>query len=353
MMRVLEFFVVSAVILGATARVRADEITIRLGEPSPSASAVAPVEPVVSASPSPVPSPASVTQAASPPPIAAGQDESEMILVPEGEFTMGSKDFADEFPERKVWVDNFEIDKYEVTNQRFTKFVDATGYVTDAERLGGAFSYVVATDKWERLQGVDWRHPVGPGTTMEDKLDHPVVNVSWNDAQAFCEWAGKRLPTEAEWEKAARGTDGRKYPWGTTSPAQQVMCNYLDKRGTATGMKDPIPGDDALDDGFARTAPVGKFPNGASPFGPLDMGGNVWEWCSDWYAEEYYKKAPVGNPRGANIAMASTTGTPRKVLRGGCFYSHSGFVRSSQRYPRDIDDAFLSGGFRCVRYWEP
>ncbi|TES92597.1 MAG: formylglycine-generating enzyme family protein [Candidatus Cloacimonadota bacterium] len=193
-----------------------------------------------------------------------GKDGSILIKIPAGEFTMGSNDGDDdEKPVHTVYLDEYYICKYEVTNSQYNKFCDATGrnYPDDP--------------KFEGMSDYFTNYP-----------DYPVVKVSWNDAVAYCRWAGLRLPTEAEWEKAARGTDSRKYPWGNSKP---------DAGGTYRANYDP--GEDEVD-GYKYTSPFGSFPDGISPYGCYDMAGNVWEWCSDWYGEHYYRDSPERNPEG-------------------------------------------------------
>ncbi|MGV8121672.1 MAG: SUMF1/EgtB/PvdO family nonheme iron enzyme [Candidatus Xenobiia bacterium LiM19] len=191
------------------------------------------------------------------------KDGAETVLVPAGEFLMGSpsgEGSDSECPRREVYLDAYHIYKHPVTNGQFASFVKETGY--DAEG--------------------DWKKYALPG-----KENHPVVAVTWNDAQAYCKWAEGALPTEAQWEKAARGTDGRNYPWGNTW--DDSKCNWY--RGPkVAGMANLYGG--------RGTTPVGSFPSGVSPWGCLDVAGNVWEWCSDWYEENYYKSSPSRNPEG-------------------------------------------------------
>ena len=211
------------------------------------------VTPLVS---SPPPSsPATGTQVAvgiypqqpqTPPATIVGNDRAEMVLVPAGEFSMGDDQDDDEKPTHRVYLDAFYIDKYEVTNAHFQQFVQAMGHRTQAERAG---------------DNMTWRAPRGSGSSIAGLEQHPVVRVSQEDAKAYCTWAGKRLPTEAEWEKAARGTDGRIYPWGN---------QFDSKRGNFAGRT-------------KGTVPVGSYEGGQSPYGAHDMAGNVWEWVADWY----------------------------------------------------------------------
>lgn len=251
--------------------------------------------------PTPVPPPPTPTFAPAPTPAekaALEKLEVPMVSILAGEFIMGS-DRGIERPPHKVFVEAFEIDKFEVTNEQFARFVEETGYVTDAEKVGDSMT-------WQ--------------TYAEGKLNHPVVKVSWNDAVAFCKWAGKRLPTEAEWEKAARGTDGRIYPWGNEwAPV---------KANTKEG-------------GYRGTTIVGSFPEGASPYGVMDMAGNVAEWTSDWF--QPYPGYPGGDPE------AQYFGEKYRVIRGGGWFSDKELVRASYRSCSSVDLANDDVGFRCAR----
>ena len=283
-------------------------------------------------------------------------DEMEMVYVPEGEFIMGSTLveventlqscteravgpdcdrawFEWEQPQHTVYLDSFWIDRHEVTNEQFSHFVDATGYRTDAEREEGT-SWVFTDGEWQVIEDVDWLHPWSPDANLLDQMDHPVIQMSWNDAQAYCAWAGGRLPTEAEWEKAARGTDAPQYPWGYTFDGSRL--NFCD-RNCEMDWKDP----DA-DDGYGRTAPVGSYPAGASPYGALDMAGNVWEWVADRYDEDYYSHSPNTNPPGPDSGEG-------RAVRGGSWFSLQYWARSAIRF-RNFPDFATSYivGFRCV-----
>jgi formylglycine-generating enzyme required for sulfatase activity/serine/threonine protein kinase len=262
-------------------------------------------------------------------------DGVEMVLVPAGEYVMGSEELGDdERPAHRVYVDGFWIDRYEVTNERFARFVAATGYQTEAERRGGG--WVWKGSEWGKVEGADWRHPHGPGSSIEGKMDRPVVLVSWNDAEAYCRWAGKRLPSEAEWEKAASwaeeqgsgGAGGRKrrYPWGDEFDADR--CNTQES-------------------GIGDTTPVGTYsPGGDSACGAADMTGNVWEWVADWYGSDAYSQAPAANPTGP------VTGT-YKVLRGGAWPFDEVYARAAFRYSVRPDYTYDFAGFRCVSRHEP
>jgi serine/threonine-protein kinase len=224
----------------------------------------------------------------------------EMVLVAGGRFAMGPS-------RREVHVDGVYVDRTPVTNAEFAVFVDATGY---KPQDAGAKRFLA-----------HWRN--GKAPTGEDR--HPVVFVSWFDARAYASWAGRRLPTEAEWEKAARGTDGRKYPWGRTEPRSN-HANFGRSR-----------------DG---TTPVGTFVEGASPYGLLDMAGNVWEWCEDFYDEEFYEKGPTVNPK---LVVSAGKNQNGHVMRGGSFMYDARALRTYARISFDPHYRFAEGGFRCAK----
>ena len=252
-----------------------------------------------------------------PPKAARGEDGAEMVLVPAGEFVMGSEDYDDEKPRHRVYLDAFYVDKFELTNALFERFVRSTGHQTTAEREGWA--YALTGSKWDKVNGAAWKTPQGPGSSAD--TSHPVIQVSWQDADAYCRWAGKRLPTEAEWEKAAHGTDGRKYPWGEQWDASRANSS---------------------ESKLGRTTPVGSYASGASPYGAHDMAGNVWEWVADWYDKDYYKRSPERNPQGPD------SGTSR-VLRGGSWYNGPVNLRTAYRYYNSPDYRGDGFGFRCAR----
>lgn len=311
------------------------------GKPTQAVSSPTSVSTYTSSTQPPVPS-------TTPGPAASPVDGMVIVYVPEGSFTMGSDAddalaecqkytsdcdrswFTDEEPVHTVYLYAYWIDETEVTNTMFEIFVQSTGCTTDAEKKG---SSVVFTESggWE-APGANWQHPEGEGSSISGKGNYPVVHVSWNDAQAYCEWAGRRLPTEAEWEKATRGTDARIYPWGAQPPAGNLL-NFADVNLNIDWAERSV------DDGYQFTAPVGSYPSGASPYGALDMAGNVWEWVADWYSKTYYGSSPSSNPLGP------TSGQYR-VYRGGSWSDSS--VRSAER-TRDepgLTSNFL--GFRCA-----
>jgi formylglycine-generating enzyme required for sulfatase activity len=255
-----------------------------------------------------------------------------MVYVPAGDFIMGT-DLSNDYekPPHQVYLDAFWIDRTEVTNAQFASFVEATGYQTDAERRGGGTNY--SAEGRVPVEGANWRHPQGPRSDLVGLDDHPVILVSWNDAAAYCAWRDARLPTEAEWEKAARGDDGRKHPWGDLF--YRDLLNYCDTNCAfdwrATG----------ADDGFRFTAPVGSYPAGASPYGVLDMAGNVREWVADWYREDYYGHSPSTNPAGP------ATGAMR-AARGSAWHDVEWTIRITDRYRYDPASAGDEVGFRCA-----
>lgn len=258
-----------------------------------------------------------------------------MVLIPAGAFMMGSDDGdSDEKPVHEVYVDAFYLDQHEVTVAKFREFVNVNGYKTDAEKEG--FSYIWNGTEWEKKEGINWRHNA-EGKISAD--NYPVINVSWNDATAYAKWAKKRLPTEAEWEYAARsGSKGYKYSWGNGSPTGKKGGNIADEAGKRVFSSWTIW--EGYDDGFAYTAPVGSFdPN---EFGLYDMTGNVWEWCTDWYAEDYYSKSPKQNPKGP------TTGEQR-VLRGGSWFDNPHYVRCANRFRNYPSVRSGNVGFRCAQ----
>ena len=259
-----------------------------------------------------------------------------MVYIPAGEFEMGSEEGdPDEQPVHRVRLDAFWIDRTEATVAQFRDFVHATGHETTAEQQGWGWAWLETSVDWQKTEGADWQHPQGPGSQTED--DHPVVQVSWRDAVAYCEWAGARLPSEAEWEYAARGPEGRVYPWGDLVDRQRL--NYCDARCPT------LWPDMEADDGYATTAPVGSFPAGASWCGAHGLGGNVGEHVADWYDGDYYSRSPTENPTGP------ATGRLR-VSRGGSWGSPPDGARGANRGagpPEDADDA---DGFRCAMHAE-
>jgi formylglycine-generating enzyme required for sulfatase activity len=252
-----------------------------------------------------------------------------MVYIAGGEFLMGSADedakaLANEKPQHVVNLDAFWVDYTEVTVAQYAVFVAETGYRSTAEKMGWAYAYVESAKEWQRVKGADWQHPFGPTSNAED--NHPVTQVTWNDAVEYCAWVGGSLPSEAQWEKAARGTDGRIYPWGDDFDGTRL--NYCDTR---------CGGDTRYDDGYQFTAPVGSYPTGASPYGVLDMAGNVWEWTADWFTSSYNEQTAVQNPNG-----------PARVLRGGSWNHDRAGMRAAYRLDAPPDTSVDNFGFRCV-----
>lgn len=265
--------------------------------------------------------------------------EINLIEVPAGEFLMGSDNDNNlsTSPARLVYLDAYYIFETMVTNAMFARFVAQTGHVTTAEILG--WSLVFNGQGWDERPGAYWAAPTGPGSDLIGMDDYPVFHVSWYDADAFCQWYDGRLPTEAEWEKAARGPNGRIFPWGGhgQSAVTGDRANFCD-------VNCPLDIDwkiEDQDDGYATTSPVGVYPKGASPYGVLDMAGNINEWVSDWYASDYYTHAPDNNPTGP------ATGTER-VHRGGSWFSGWTRLRAFSRNKNTPDHTHDLEGFRCV-----
>ncbi len=262
------------------------------------------------------------------------KDGMTLVYVPAGDFTMGSNDGADdEKPIHTVYLDAYWIDQVEVTNAMFAEFVAATDYQTDSEIQGWAIAWL--GNGWVEVNGANWQHPHGPSSGTSGLIDYPVVQVSWNDAKTYCEWAGRRLPTEAEWEKAARGTDERIYPWGNKFDCRKG--NFDDETQFDSYV---VPGGPNCDN-YLETAPVGSFQSGVSPYQVYDMAGNVWEWINDWYVSIYYLSAPYKNPTGPSSGSY-------RGLRGGSWYYDGEFVRTSDRYNGIQGGRGLHIGFRCA-----
>jgi formylglycine-generating enzyme required for sulfatase activity len=265
------------------------------------------------------------------------KDGMVMVYVPAGPFRMGGdgKDYFDEKPIHTLSLDAFWIDKTEVTNAMFQKFVHTIGYKTDAEKAG--VSLIVPYYKeFKYTPGANWQHPQGIGSDLTNLSEHPVVHISWNDAKTYCEWVGARLPSEAEWEKTARGIDGRTYPWGEMVPNGELL-NFADKN------LDVDWADKNSNDGYKFTSPVGSYPAGASPYGALDMLGNVLQWTSDWY--QAYPGSDYNG--GTDYTGSSIFGTKYRVRRGLSWFSQINY--SSRRDFGVPEESSNAGGFRCIR----
>ncbi len=282
-----------------------------------------------------------------------------MVEIPAGPFWMGSSD-ADVFPDdgegpvREVEVSAFRIDAKAVSNAQFASFVKATGYVTEAERFGWSFvfhDFVAGADRgsvmnarvpqapwWLGVSGADWRHPEGPSSQVGTRSNHPVVHVSWADAAGYAAWAGKRLPTEAEWEKAARGgLQRQRYPWGDEfTPRGRHRCN------TWQGV---FPRQNTADDGFLGTAPVDAYrPNG---YGLFNTSGNVWEWCADWFSADWH----VAESTATRVDPTGPAAGEVRVMRGGSYLCHRSYCnryRVAARTRNTPDSSSGHLGFRCA-----
>jgi formylglycine-generating enzyme required for sulfatase activity len=258
-----------------------------------------------------------------------------MVFIGGGTFRMGDDDgMPYEGPAHEVELEPFWIDAREVTVADFARFVEATGYRTHAERFGWSGVFDTAAGRWSRVGGADWRRPEGPGSRAEP--DEPVCQVSWRDAAEYARWAGKRLPTEAEWEYAARGgLAGKRYAWGDElRPGGRPVANWWQGR---------FPEENTGEDGFFRRAPVGSFPpNG---YGLYDTAGNVWEWCSDRYADDYYSRSPRRDPPGP-------AGGAERAMRGGswlCSENYCANYRVAARSHATPDTGLNNLGFRCAK----
>jgi len=300
----------------------------------------------------------------------------EMVRIPGSNFLMGSdRHYAEEAPAHRVWVDGFWIDRHPVTNEDFDAFVDETNYVTVAERpvraedYTGSLPHMLAPGSivfqkphrfvdtrnhynwWNYVIGADWRHPFGPKSSLTAKSKHPVVQIAYEDAMAYAQWAGKELPTEAEWEYAARGgLEGAEFAWGEEfMPKGYVMANTW---------QGEFPWQNLTCGGYEGTSPVDLFaPNG---YGLFDMIGNVWEWTADWYAPRHRAvdccggdaRNPKGGERDGSIdVFATSLPIPRKVMKGGsylCAPNYCRRYRPAARMAQPIDTATCHLGFRCV-----
>ena len=300
-----------------------------------------------------------------------------MVWIPAGEFLMGSdRHYPEEAPVHRVAVDGFYMDQHLVTNAEFRRFVEATGHVTFAEIAPNPADYPGALPQmlvpsslvfvqpkarvdmgnignwWMFMRGADWRHPYGPKSTLDGLDHHPVVHIAFSDAEAYTKWAGKELPTEAEWEYAARGgVEGAEFAWGDeVTPGGRYMANYW---------QGEFPWQNLATDGFERTSPVGAF--AANSFGLYDMIANTWEWTTDWYqprhpAERQKACCVPHNPRGARKQDSYDPNQPkikipRKVLKGGshlCAKNYCYRYRPAARYPHPVDTSTSHIGFRCI-----
>jgi formylglycine-generating enzyme len=308
-----------------------------------------------------------------------------MVWVPGGKFKMGGSDgFPDEQPIHEVELDGFWMDSTEVTVAEFKRFADATGYVTVAERkpkredfadqlspeqiaaipeevlVPGSICFNPDFDRqtfpegrrptpaeiylvWMYKRGANWRHPDGPDSGIEDRMDQPITHVSWSDCAAYCEWAGKRLPTEAEWEYASRGgRDQETYPWGNErEPGGRWMTNIW---------QGEWPFKNLNQDGHEKTSPVASYE--ANGYGLYDMSGNVWEWCHDWYRPDYYENSPTRNPFGPVDSLdPNEPNIPKRIQRGGSFMCNANYCtgyRVAARMKGDVMSGTWHCGFRTA-----
>jgi sulfatase modifying factor 1 len=369
--------IVSLTVVGAVAwelpRTGAGIPPVAAPPPAVTLAATTPAENSPNSSPSPLVAPRFVQ--------APGPAPQGMVWIPGGTAVLGDDDGKpDERPAHSATIDGFWMDRSEVTNAAFMQFADATGYLTIAERtpkredfkgqvadvnaipaenlVAGSICFNPNFDRrtlskdqplwplqvWRYVKGANWRHPDGPASSITERMQHPVVHVAWEDAVAYCKWAHKRLPTEAEWEYAARG--GQKaaiYPCG----------NELvhDGKWLANIWQGEFPESHDVKDGFRTTAPVGSFPpNG---YGLVDMAGNVWEWCNDYYRHDYYRFAPLANPPGPSDSFDPLEpDLPKRVQRGGSFMCSDNYCRGyriTARMKQAPDSGTFHAGFRCVR----
>lgn len=287
-------------------------------------------------------------------PVAGIPASLRLAQIPGGSFTMGN-DVAGPYlvdgegPAHEVELSPFEIAQTTVTNDQFGAFIDATGYRTTAEHYGSSFVFagllpddfpptraVAGAPWWRDVEGASWLAPEGPGSSVENRAAHPVVHVSWNDAMAYCHWAGCRLPTEAEWERAARGgRAGSHYPWGDQlEPGGRHLMNVY---------QGDFPQHDTGEDGWVGTCPVESFP--ANGFGLFEMTGNVWELCADWYSPQAYRHAAAIDPRGPESGDS-------RVMRGGSYLCHESYCwryRVDSRSSNTPDSTSGNVGFRVAR----
>jgi sulfatase modifying factor 1 len=306
-----------------------------------------------SAKPTPQPqiiSPATLSSSA------AADPDRPTISLPGGTFLMGTDythafPFDGEGPIRPITLAPFHIDTYPVTNRDFAAFVEATNYITEAENFGWSFVFwmhlpperldelvddtVAAAPWWCKVSGSSWKHPEGPGSHIKDRLNHPVVHVSWNDAAAYAAWANKSLPAEAQWEYAARGgLEQKLYPWGDDlTPSGKHLCNIW---------QGEFPRIDTGEDGYRGSCPVDAFP--PNPYGLYSITGNVWEWCADWFTNTH-SPDPQTNPTGPANGGS-------KVMKGGSFLCHASYCnryRVAARTSNTPDSSASNIGFRCIR----
>lgn len=298
-----------------------------------------------------------------------GIDQAEMVKINGGTFEMGSTSFQDAQPLHQVTVQSFYMDVHEVTNAQYEAFVKATGYKTVAERplnpkdFPGADPALLVPGSavfkapqqvqglqnhlqwWEYVPDANWRHPEGPNSSIKGKENHPVTQLAYEDAEAYAKWAGKRLPTEAEWEFAAKAGkhQNETYYWGSEK--------LEDGKWLANIYQGEFPSKNTKEDGFETTSPVKSFP--ANAYGLYDMEGNVWEWCSDFYRPDYYQNSPKENPTGPSDSYdPQEPGAVKRVQRGGSFLCNDQYCeryKAGSRGKGEINSPTNNVGFRCVK----
>lgn len=301
--------------------------------------------------------------------VTQGKDDTTgMIWIGGGEFLMGADEFPDSRPMHRVSVDGFYMDEHEVTNAEYAAFVKATNYKTVAERPLNPADYPgVPADKlvpgsavftptktqvsldnplqwWNYVAGADWSHPEGPASSIKGRENYPAIHISYEDAAAYAKWAGKRLPTEAEWEFAAQGGKGNHtYYWGDQlKPGNKWVANIYQGN---------FPDKNTNEDGYTGAAPVKSFP--PNPYGLYDMDGNVWEWCEDLYRPDYYTKSPKDNPKGPSDSYdPDEPGAVKRVQRGGSFLCSDDYCiryKAGSRGKGEVTSGSNNLGFRCVK----
>lgn len=298
-----------------------------------------------------------------------GKDDVKMILIEGGSFKMGSANFADAQPLHEVTLQSFYMDEHEVTNAQFEKFVQSTGYKTVAERplnpsdfpnvdpamlVPGSAVFVGNKEAkdlsnhlqwWEYIPDANWKQPEGPNSSIKGRENHPVTQIAFQDAEAYAKWAGKRLPTEAEWEYTAKAGvhTNEIYYWGSEKTINGKWLTNI--------YQGKFPAQNSLEDGFETSAPVKSFP--ANAYGLYDMEGNVWEWCSDFYRTDYYAQSPKDNPQGPKDSFdPQEPGLVKRVQRGGSFLCNDAYCeryKAGARGKGEINSPTNNVGFRCVK----
>ncbi|MEM1355410.1 MAG: formylglycine-generating enzyme family protein [Planctomycetota bacterium] len=322
------------------------------------------------------PSKASTPEADSRAPVPGPTEPHDEVWIPAGTFVMGAdRGDPNHRPAREVRMDGFWMDETPVTNTQFKAFVDATGYITTAEKpiprevlpanirfrvpeanLTPRSMVFIGTPRpvrlnnelqwWDLIPGADWQHPEGPGSTIKDRMDHPVVHVTYEDALAYCDWAGRALPTEAQFEYAMRGgLESNAYAWGNEK--------VPDEGWQANIWQGQFPVSNSEDDGYTLTSPVRSYP--ANGYGLYDMSGNVWEWCRDWFDHDYYAEAPIANPPGPmryeDPGPRGRDGIDKRVIRGGSFLCSDSYCLGYMPMSRQASDPLTAHnhtGFRTI-----